>query len=70
MNEPFPLESDPVERISARTFRARLGVTEGGFRWLRARGRIPEPTRVKGRVFWTPDVVERCVTRRRHRYGS
>jgi hypothetical protein len=69
MIEPFRLETRPVELVSAQKFRTLLGVSPGGFRWLRDSGRLPEPVRVGARVFWTPDVVAFHVAQRRHRLG-
>jgi hypothetical protein len=70
ITEPFRLETRTAEMVSAESFRALLGVSESGFRWMRDTGRVPEPTRVGACVFWTPDVVAFHVNQRRHRFGK
>jgi hypothetical protein len=70
MNEPFRLETHPAELVSAKSFRALLGVSESGFRWLLDSGRLPGPTRLGGRLFWTHNDVAFHVAQRRRRYGG
>jgi predicted DNA-binding transcriptional regulator AlpA len=69
MIEPFRLATHPAELVSAKSFRARLGVSESGFRWLLDSGRLPAPIRVGARVFWTPEVVAFQVAQHRRRHS-
>jgi hypothetical protein len=70
MNEPFRLQARPAELVSAKSFRALLGVSESGFRWSLDSGRLPRPTRLGGRLFWARNDVAFHVAQRRRRYGK
>jgi hypothetical protein len=63
----FKLESLPADLVSAETFRDMLGVSESGLRYLYRSGRIAEPVRLRGRLFWPHDQVRFHVAQYRHR---
>jgi hypothetical protein len=69
MNEPFRLETRSAELVSAKSFRALLGVSESGFRWLVDSGRLPGPIRFGGRPFWAHADVAFHVAQRRRRHS-
>jgi hypothetical protein len=67
----FRLESLSSERVSAATFRDRLGVSESGFAYLIKHGRIPEPFRIDGARYWSRAVVDQVAAQReRHRAST
>jgi hypothetical protein len=68
MNTTFRLEPLPAGMVSAESFRAALGVSESGFRWMIRSGRIAEPIRLRGRCFWRPEDVAFYVEQHRHRF--